>query len=358
MSNKKIKKANPKKLEQFISISLQKVGVPLNDALLTAKILVDADLRGIDTHGVMNLYRYYVKKIKDGIIKSKPEIKTYHGSPTTATMDGDNGLGFLVSHKAMSEAIKMAKEYGSGWVSAFNSNHCGAGAYYVMMAVKENMIGIHFSSGGTSVAGPGGKGRLIGNNVIAFAAPSKKFAPFVFDIAPTMTIANKAHILEWDNKKMPEGFMIDREGNPITDPKEYFDQKSAVLPLGSTITHGIHKGFGLLLISDILTGLLSGDGGSMLRRKGVDTHAFCALRIDAFLPVSQFEELMDEMIEKIHLAPVVEGAERMRYPGERGDMNYKERSINGIPLHPKVVESLQEMSNELNLNLDDIWEKD
>lgn len=349
------KKADPQKLEQLISSALKKVGVPLNDALLTAKILIDADLRGIDTHGVMNLYNYYVKKVKDGIINNKPDIKVNQGSPTTATMDGDNGLGFIVSYKAMEHAIKMAKEYGSGWVNVFNSNHCGAGAYYVMMAAKEDMIGIHFSSGGTSVAGPGGKGRLIGNNVIAFAAPAKKYAPFVFDIAPTMSIANKAHMLVWDNKKMPEGYVIDSKGQPVTDPMGYFEPDSAVLPLGSTLTHGIHKGFGLLLMSDILTGVLSGDGGSMIRKKGVDTHAFCALKIDAFLPSSQFKELMDAVIEKIHSSPVLDGAERMRYPGERGDITYKERSTNGIPLHGIIVERLQKMCKELNLSLDEIW---
>jgi len=234
-------------------------------------------------------------------------MKTYQGSKTTAIIDGDNGLGFIVSHYAMTKAISMSKESGSGWVSVFNSNHAGAGAYYVLMAVKENMIGIHFSTGGTSVSGPGGSGRLIGNNVIALGAPANKYAPFVFDMAPTMSIANKAHLLAWNNKKMPEGYVMDSEGNPVTDPNGYFNPTSAVLPLGSSMTHGVHKGFGLLLLSDILTGVLSGDGGSMLRKKGVDSHAFCALRIDSFSPISTFKNLMDEMIEKIHSAPTLKG---------------------------------------------------
>ena len=350
------RKVNAKKLVRFISFALQKAGISKKDADLTAEILIDADLRGIDTHGIINLHNYYVKKVMSGIIKSKPEMKTYQGSKTTATIDGDNGLGFIVSHYAMTKAIAMAKESGSGWVSVFNSNHAGAGAYYVLMAVKENMIGIHFSTGGTSVAGPGGSGRLIGNNVIALGAPANKYAPFVFDMAPTMSIANKAHLLAWDNKKMPEGYVIDGEGNPVTDPNGYFNPKSAVLPLGSSMTHGVHKGFGLLLLSDILTGVLSGDGGSMLRKKGVDSHAFCALRIDTFSSVSAFKNLMDEMIEKIHSAPTLKGSASIRYPGERADLTYKERTAHGIPLHPKIVEDLSEMSKTLNLSFEDIWE--
>jgi L-2-hydroxycarboxylate dehydrogenase (NAD+) len=357
MNKSSYRKANAKRLERFASQALQKAGVNSKDAELAAEMIVDADLRGIDTHGVMNLHRYYVRKVKNGIINAAPSIKTIQGSPTTAVMDGDNGLGFIVGHAAMRKAIDMAGEFGSGWVSAHNSNHCGAGTYYVLMAVKENMLGIHFSSGGTSVAGPGGVGRLIGNNVIALAAPADKYAPFVFDMAPAMSIANKAHLLAWDRKKFPEGFVIDGEGNPVTDPEGYFNPLSAVLPLGSSVTHGAHKGFGLLLLTDILTGVLSGDGGSMLRKKGAESHAFCALRIEAFSPLPEFKKLMDEMIEKLHSAKTQKGREKIRYPGERADSSYKERAAHGIPLHPKVVEDLSEMGAAFGISINDIWEK-
>ena len=225
------KKANPQRLERFVSSAFQKLGVPLADADLTAKILVDADLRGIETHGIMNLRGTYVKGIQDGTINPKPEIQMAWGSPTTASVDGDRGLGFVVSHRAMSECIKMAKEYGTGWVTVCNSTHSGAGAYYALMAAKQDMIGIHCSTGGSTVAAPGGKGRLIGNNVIAFAAPGKRHGPFVLDMAPTMAIANKLHMLQWEGKHMPEGWAIDSEGRPITDPNVYFAEPGAILPL-------------------------------------------------------------------------------------------------------------------------------
>ena len=147
MKNHAPEKANPKKLERFVSLAFQKVGVPLNHADLTAKIIVDADLRGIDSHGVMNLHGY-IKGIQNGAINRKPRVRVSSGSPTTASVDGDNGLGFIVSHRAMKESIRMAQEYGTGWTTVCHSNHSGAGAYYVLMAAKNNMIGIHSSSGG------------------------------------------------------------------------------------------------------------------------------------------------------------------------------------------------------------------
>ena len=349
--------ADPQRLRAFVSHALRKVGVPREDADLTAEILVDADLRGIDSHGVLNLYDYYYKKVEKGIIKSRPAIKISAGSPTTASVDGDNGLGFVVSHRAMSAAIKMAAEYGTGWATVCNSNHCGAGSYYVLMAAKQNMIGIHFSSGGSTVAGPGGKSRLIGNNVIAVAAPAKNNPPFVMDMAPTMAIANKIRRMGWEGKRIPDGFAVDRDGRYITDADTYFAQEGAILPLGSSQLYGIHKGFGLLMVSDILTGVLSGDGGSMLRKKGAESHVFCALRIDAFPSGSTFQDLMDQMFDKIHDAPTVEGTGRMRYPGERMDKVFRERSAGGIPFNQVIVDDLMKISREQDLPLNDVWRK-
>ena len=355
MKNNAPRKVNPCKREQFVSQAFQRVGVPLGDADLTAKILVNADLRGIESHGVLNLHGYYIKGIQGGTINSRPQIDISSGSPTTVSVDGDKGLGLVVSHRAMDECIRMARDYGTGWATVCNSTHSGAGAYYVLMAAEQNMIGMHWSTGGSTVAAPGGKSRLIGNNVTAFAAPGGKHGPFVFDMAATMVIANKLHMLQWEGKPMPEGWAVDSEGRPITDPNRYFAEEGAILPLGSTAKSGVHKGFGLLLLVDILTGLLSGDGGSMIRRKGEHSHAFCALRIDAFPGGGEFKGLMDEMIEKLHATPTVEGAGRVRYPGERGNLAYQERSANGIPLRQNVVDDLQRMSEDLKLSMDDIW---
>jgi LDH2 family malate/lactate/ureidoglycolate dehydrogenase len=355
MTDDGYRRADALALEKLAAEALAKAGVPEVDAVLTARMIVDADLRGIDTHGVMNLHKYYVRKTADGIINPRPRLEFRQGSDTTAVVDGDNGLGFVVGHAAMETAIAMAERHGTGWVSACNSNHSGAGTYYVLMAARRGMIGIHFSSGGSSVAAPGGRGKLIGNNVVAIAAPAGDHPPFVFDMAPTMSIANKAHLMSWKGEKYPEGFVIDGAGKPVVEPEGYFEKTSAVLPLGGDAVHGANKGFGLLLMSDLLTGVLSGDGGSLLRKKGAESHAFFALRIDGCVRPEVFEGLMEELIGKLHGAPVLEGKPQLRYPGERMDRTYRERSAEGIPLHPKIVEDLRAMCGSFGLDLDRIW---
>jgi len=350
------RRANAERLERWVSQALQRAGVPDADAGLTARMLVAADLRGIESHGVMNLPGY-IGGLRDGSINPTPRVRVAQGSPTTASLDGDRGLGFVVGHRAMSECIRMAREHGTGWAAAANSTHSGAGAFYVLMAAEAGMIGIHTSTGGSTVAAPGGKGRLLGNNVMAFAAPGRRYGPFVLDMAPTMAIANKLHMLRWAGQPMPEGWAIDREGRPLTDPDVYFEMPGAILPLGGTATHGVHKGFGLLLVVDILSGLLSGDGGSMLRKKGEHCHAFCALRIDAFPSGGRFRDLMDEMIERLHAEPTVAGVDRIRYPGERGNLAVRERTAQGIPLQQHVVDDLRETGATLGLALDEIWQE-
>ena len=349
------KKANVDKLQRFVSNALQKVGVAKPDADLTATMLVGADLRGIESHGMMNLCEY-LRGLRTGAINPHPTVKVSAGSPTTVSVDGDRGLGFIVGYRAMTECLRMAQEYGTGWATACNSTHSGAGAYYVLMAAERDMIGMHWSTGGSTVAAPGGKRRLIGNNVMAFAAPGRKHGPFVLDMAPTMAIANKLHMLQWAGKPMPEGWAVDRQGIPVTDPNRYFAEPGAILPLGSTAANGVHKGFGLLLIIDILSGLLSGDGGSMLRKKGEHSHAFCALRIDAFPTGGAFKDLMDEMIEKLHATPTVEAIDHVRYPGERGNAVAEERRANGIPLQQHVVDEIRDVAKELKLSFEDVWQ--
>jgi LDH2 family malate/lactate/ureidoglycolate dehydrogenase len=349
------RKADPDRLQRFVSSAFRRVGLAAPDADLAAAILVDADLHGIESHGVLNLAGTYLAGLRTGRIAPAPEIRITRGSPTTASVDGGNGLGLVVSHRAMSECLRMAAESGTGWATVCNSNHSGAGAYYVRMAAEKDMIGLHWSTGGPTVAAPGGKGRLIGNNVMAFAAPGRRYPAFVLDMAPTMAIANKLHMLQWAGKPIPEGWAIDGEGRPITDPNVYFSLPGAILPLGGTPKNGVHKGFGLLLLVDVLSGLLSGDGGSMLRKKGEHCHAFCALRIDAFPSGSAFKDLMDEMVEKLHATPTAEGIDRIRFPGERSALTYQERRTTGIPLRPEVAEDLARVATDLSLSLDDIW---
>lgn len=348
-------KADPDRLEAFVANCLVAVGVTSDDAQLTARVLVDADLRGTETHGVALLYTHYIQGVQSGAINPVPRIRTERGSPTTASIDGDRGLGMVVSHRAMSECIAMATESGSGWATAYNSTHSAAGGYYVRMAAEHGMIGFAWSTGGSTIAVPGGKGRLVGNNPFSFASPGGEHGPFVLDMAPSTTMRPKIRMQGWLGRSLPEGWVVDGEGNTITDPGEFFEVEGSILPLGSTAATGAYKGFGLLLMSDILTGVLSGDGGSLLRKKGEHSHAFGALRVDAFPTGAEFVETMDELAAALHHAPQANPGTPIRFPGERANRVYGERCEQGIPFRRFVVDELAEMASELGVPLDRIW---
>lgn len=350
-------RADPGRLADFVAGSLRRVGVPADDAELVAEILVDADLHGIDTHGVALLYTHYIQGIQAQEINPSAKIRVDQGSPTTVSVDGDRGLGMLVSHRSMTECIRMAGQFGTGWATVHNSTHSAAGAYYARMAAAANMIGFHWSTGGSTIAVPGGSGRLLGNNPFSFAAPAGPDGPFVLDMAPSTTIRPKLRMLEWEDRPIPDGWCVDDDGQPITDPGTFFDVEGAILPLGSTSTNGAYKGFGLLLISDILTGVLSGDGGSLVRRKGEHSHAFAALRIDAFPTGGEFADSMSQVVAALRRARTSDAGESIRFPGERGNRTFAQRSELGIPLRRFVVDELAIMAEELELDLESIWSR-
>ena len=350
-------RADPTALERFVRDCFVHVGVPDADAALAAQILVDADLHGTDTHGIALLSTHYVQGIQAGAINPKAVVAVTAGSPTTVSVDGDQGLGMLVSHRAMSECLDRAEELGSGWATVYNSTHSAAGAYYVRMAAERGMIGFHWSTGGSTIAAPGGSGRLLGNNPFSFAAPGGSHGPFVLDMAPSNTIRPKIRSVGWRGEQMPEGWAVDGEGRPVTDPQHFFDVEGAILPLGGTALQGAYKGFGLLLLSDVMTGVLSGDGGSLLRRKGMHSHAFGALRVDAFPTGAEFGATMDAVVDALHEAPTLEGAEPVRFPGERAAAVFADRSVDGVPLRHFVVDELQLMADEFGLALDAIWRR-
>lgn len=341
------RRADPARLTAFAAAAFRDAGLDLALARRAAEILVDADLRGIDTHGVMNLFGTYCDPIRNGRINAAPSMSFSPGSATTGVLDADGGLGLLAGDVAMQHAIAMAREAGSGWVAVRASSHCGAGAFYVAEAARQGMVGLHVSSGGTSVSAPGGLAKLIGNNIIACAAPAGRYPPFVLDLAPTMSISNKARMMAWDGEQYPEGVLEDAAGATVADPARYGKDGVHVLPAAA------HKGFGLLLMIDILGGMLSGDGGSLLRETGQESHAFCALRIDGFLPLAEFEARMERMIDTLHAAPARAG--QLRYPGEGSAAHFADRSANGIPLHPVLAAELEARAVGLGFDWSTVW---
>ncbi|MDD4875987.1 MAG: Ldh family oxidoreductase [Dehalococcoidales bacterium] len=347
-----IRTVNPEKLIVFSTKALMKMGVTEEDAKITARILVAADLRGIDSHGVAHLDPFYIKGLKTGRINAKPQIKMFSESPSTAIMDGDKGLGFVVGYKAMTEAIRRAQEVGSGFISVRNSTHYGAGAYYAMMALDHNMIGISLTQGGKGIVAPGSRGKGIGLNVISVAVPAKEEVPFVLDMATGVVAGGKLEIAKRLNRLIPEGWAVDEEGNPATEVDK---ATGGILPLGGTPQLGSYKGFGLTVLVDIFCSVLSGGLSSPEKEIGPNApgpnHFFGAIRINGFMPIEEFKLGMDNMIKAHHNLPKAPGIDNIYLAGEVEQIIEKERH-HGIPLHPDIIISLQKLAKELNIKYD------
>jgi len=348
---------NVGRLTDFTTKALQKVGVPEEDARITARILVAADLRGVDSHGVNHLAPFYIKWIRDGRINVKPQVKVFSRAPSTAIMDGDKGLGFVVGHRAMAEAIHRAETTGAGFVTVRNSTHFGAGAYYAMMALSHDMIGISLTQGGKGVVAPGSRGKGVGLNVISVAVPAKEEAPFVLDMATGVVAGGKLELAERDSTPIPEGWAVDIDGNPVTEVTRKKNgsilPSGGILPLGGIPQLGSYKGFGLAVVVDILCSTLSGGLSIPEKESGPSTvgkanHFFGALRIDGFMPADEFKERMDAMIKAHHKLPKAPGVDRIYLAGEVEQETERQRR-QGIPLHPSVLASLQEVAKELNI---------
>ena len=348
---------DPQKLIEFSTMVLEKVGLPTEDAAVTANLLVNTDLRGIASHGVAHLGPLYVKGIKEGVIRAKPNIKISSGAPATAVMDGDGGLGFVVGNRAMKEAMARAKIMGMGAVAVRNTTHFGACSAYSLLAVRNDMIGFSCTTGGRYAAAPGASGRVIGMNAMSFAAPSNKSFPFCLDMSTTMAAHGKVEVALRTGQMLPKGWMIDPEENPITDPKEDVTKNGAMVLLGGTPELGIYKGFGLNIMVDILSSILAAsvclpEIRSQPTRKSECTHFFCAINISGFQPPEEFKKGMDQMVSVYHNLPKAKGVSNITIPGELEWALEQDRRKNGIPLDEEVIQSLKDLSKEFKVDYD------
>ncbi|MFQ5933379.1 MAG: Ldh family oxidoreductase [Dehalococcoidia bacterium] len=332
---------------------LIRCGMPRDDAAISAEILVDADLRGIDSHGVAHLASHtaYAGGLRSGLVNPRPNWRIVTETPTTALVDGDEGLGLVVAYRAMELAIRKAEEYRLGMVAVANSRHFGAAGYYSMMALPHDMIGISMTNTNPVVLPTYGRERRLGTNAMSFAAPAEEEPPYVLDMATTAVAAGKLEIARRKGESIPHGWVVDQEGDPTTDPDDYW-RGGALLPLGSTPELSSYKGYGLSLLVDILCGVLSGVGFSaeLSRDKRHSGHFFGAIRIDSFRPVGEFKTMMDEMLRTMRQTPTVPGAERVLVPGQKEHEAFQVRSREGIPLHPEVVEGLKGLAEELGVD--------
>jgi L-2-hydroxycarboxylate dehydrogenase (NAD+) len=339
-------------LSDFVDQALQRMDVPPDDARLAAKILVEADLMGIESHGVAHLMVHpsYVLGFKQGLVNPRPNIRVVHETPSTALVDGDGGLGAVVGYRAMSIAIQKAKECGTGMVAVTRSRHYGAAGYYALMAVPHDMIGLATTNSPPLVAPTFGRGRMLGTNPIAVAAPVASGYPFLLDMATSAAAHGKFEIARKEGKPIPPTWGADEEGNPSTDITRIMS-KGWLLPLGSTPEAASYKGYDLAMVVDILSGVLPGLGYSLHIDyiKHEVGHFFGALRVDGFGPVEEFKAMMDEMLQAFRSAPTVAGAERVLVAGQREFEAREVRLAKGIPLQPSVVAMLQRLADEVSL---------
>ncbi|MFN8336536.1 MAG: Ldh family oxidoreductase [Cyclobacteriaceae bacterium] len=348
-------------LKKFTVSAFKKIGCSDTDAELATNVLLSADLRGIDSHGVARLSGY-IRLWEAKRINATPAIRTIHESPSTAVVDGDGGLGLVVAPHAMKIAIEKAKQCGTGWVSVQHSNHFGIAGYHAMMALEHDMIGIAMTNASPLVAPTWSVERMLGTNPIAVAIPADKQPAFVADMATTTAANGKLEILQRKNKQAPEGWIQDKQGNTSTNPHELKDG-GALVPLGSDYEHGSHKGYGLGSIVDIFSAVLSGANyGPWVPPfvaflsppadpvgKGIG-HFFGAMRIDAFRPKEEFKQHMDNWINRFRSAKPVAGQPKVLIPGDPEREMNSIRLKEGIPLNEKVVEDLKELAKKFDLN--------
>ena len=347
-------------LFQFTEDLLKKIGCSDEDAQLGAKVLLSADLRGIDSHGVARLSGY-VRLWEKGRINAQPKIHVSYETPSTAVVDGDGGLGLVVAPYAMQVAIKKAKQVGTGWVSVKNSNHFGIAGCHAMLALEHDMIGIALTNASPLVAPTFSKERLLGTNPIAVASPAKEEPPFVADMATTTAANGKLEMLQRKGLDTPSGWVQDKDGNPSTSANGV-KEGGALLPLGGDKEHGSHKGYALGAIVDILSAVLSGanygpwvppfvaflDPLPNLVGQGIG-HFFGAMRVDAFRPADEFTSHMDQWIRRFRSATPTSGHEKVLIPGDPERELESLRRSQGIPLLPPVVQDLRELGNRFGV---------
>ena len=325
----------------------EKMGVPEEDAALATDVLVMADMRGVDSHGVSNMLRSYMLSFREGRYNPRPDWKVVRERASTATIESDRGLGIIVAPKAMEIAIAKAKQTGIGVVAIRNGGHMGMASYHAMMALEHDMIGIAMTAVGTAVLPTfGAEGRL-GTNPIAVAAPAKNMHPFVLDIATSMVAANKMQLAKRLGAMLPAGMVADSEGTPTDAPGE-LPEGYKNIPIGGTRELGSHKGYGLAMVVEIMCTILSGGMPMSLPDSGRQaTHHLAAYDIDACTDVDEFKEIMDKWLETLEATPTAPGHERVLTPGLEEEEAEAARRERGIPLHVEVISWFEETSREL-----------
>ncbi len=344
------------RLREFSVRVFRACGCPEEDARLAADVLATADLRGIDTHGVARLPQYH-EMFERGWINPRPDVRVVRETPSTATVDGDNGLGLVVGPRANAVAMDKAEAVGSGSVAVGNSNHFGIGEYYPLQGLPRDLIVWAMTNSPPQVAPLWGAEKVLGTNPMAIAFPAGEEPPVVIDITTSAMAFGKVEHAARKGEPIPEGCAVDRDGRMTTDPREMLNG-GALLPLGGDFQHGGHKGYCLAAMVDMLSAVLSGANWGPYPPpfpanipappryvgKGVG-HFFLALRVDAFIDPAEFRRQADDWIRTVRGSRPAVGTPGPVIPGDPNRRAQEERSVHGVPVIRPVVEELRRVAS-------------
>ncbi len=343
-------------LESVIKDIFQKMGVSESDALEAAEVLAMTDLRGVETHGVSNMLRSYVTQYTSGQVNPTPNWRIERETPGTAVINADKGLGVILGKRAMNIAIEKARDVGIGVVTMNNGAHLGAVGHFSMLAAQQDMVGMCATSAGRGVLPTFGAEPRFGTNPISIAAPANEEAPLLFDAATSQIAGNKFSLARRVGSDLMPGWVADDQGNPIMEetavPEGLDAGYGSLLPMGGTRENGSHKGYGFLMIVDILCAFMSGSVPAIFDDTYFDSgykHYFAAYNIAAFTDVDTFKNNMDQMLRTLRETPPEPGSERVLYPGLSEYEEEQDRRANGTPLHTEVIGWFKEICDELDI---------
>lgn len=341
-------------LKSFVTRYFVRMGVNPEDALVAADVLVSADLRGVESHGVIRLNSYYGSRIAKNLIDPTTPLRIINETPTALALDAGNGLGMVAGYQAMKRCIQKAGESGMAMVTVRNSNHYGIAGYYAMMALEHDMIGVSFTNSQPLVAATYGRTRMLGTNPIAVAVPAGSHRPYVLDMATSIVPIGRITVYEKRGQAIPEGWGVDHDGRITTNPANVHD--GALMPLGGPDFLRGYKGYGLGLLVDIFSGVLSGSlfgpsVGDPEKPAGVG-HFFAAVRIDGFREVDLFKQDMDRLMDDLQNAPKEAGQERIYIHGEKEFECAERYAREGVPVLESTVDALKLAAGQAGITFD------
>lgn len=345
------------RLQAFAVDVFRALGVPDADAELIADVLVSADRRGIRSHGVARIPYFFVRIRKQGTVKPAPEMTYRRGSDTTGVLDAGDGIGIVAARLAMDHAVEMSLAHGSGFVAVANSSHFGYAGYWAARAAAAGCVGISMSNSAGRTAPTFGAGAILGTNPLSVTMPARTGGTdFYLDMATSTVAVGKIETALREGRPVPAGWVLDEIGAPALDDRGVLGYQAPLLPLGGAGDQtGGHKGYGLMLMIELLCGALSGTGLAA-RIAGADgsapaamAHLFGALRIDGFRPLEEVQNTMEDAYDVIRGSAKLPGHDRILIPGEPELMAEERHATEGLPVTPPVLDQLRAVDRELGL---------